>query len=108
MNTNIRNRDYELLLEDCVSLYDELEGSRDYIECLVNDINIALEDIQESLESVDEAMDRCTERLRSISHMETLRNTNFQRTTITCVPEAGAAEIPMKRMSQNRDFPYVP
>ena len=109
MNNNIgnRERDYDLLLVACFDLYEELKGTMENFETLMNDMRTALNEIGESFEDVDYRMDVCTRRFRDLAHREVQRSKEFQNTAETAAQETDAAAIPMKRMGQNRDFPSV-
>lgn len=105
MNNIIRNRDYELLLGACFDLYEELRGTMEYFEILMNDTRIALNEIGESFENVDYRMDVCTRRFGNLAHREVRRTSDFQDTAEISAPEADAAAEPIRPMVQGQDFP---
>lgn len=87
---NSKEREYELLLQNCISLYDELESAMNDIDLLVHDIHMASEDIRESFDIIDRRMERCTDVLRDLSYRPLSTFINFQGSVVA--PESGADE----------------
>lgn len=78
-NRSVQSRDYELLLEDCINLYEELESAMDSIELLISEMTMAAEDIRDSFEDIEQGMAACTGRLRSLnSRNDAYRRSFFQ------------------------------
>ena len=92
-NRSVRSQDYELLLEDCINLYEELESAMDSIELLISEMTMAAEDIRDSFEDIEQSMAACTRRLRSLnSRNDAYRRSFFQGSSDIPVPEAGREE----------------
>ena len=91
-NRSVQSQDYELLLEDCINLYEELESAMDSIELLISEMTLAAEDIRDSFEDIEQSMAACTRRLRGLNREEAHRKASFQGSFDIPVPEADREE----------------
>ena len=90
--SSVRSREYELLLEDCIDLYEELENAMDSIDLLISEMTLAAEDIRDAFENIDQNIAACTRRLRRLNMSESRRNMAFQGSFEIPMPEAGREE----------------
>ena len=89
---SVRSQEYELLLEDCIDLYEELEDAMESIDLLISEITLAAEDIRDTFENIDQNLAACTRRLRRLNMSEYRRNMAFQGSFEIPTPEAGREE----------------